>query len=156
MSHGLASLNCPECGKSLKLQPELTGRKGRCPGCGHAMVIPAAATARGAGRAVGARSRSSPTQREVSPSVRRTKSSRGAGDSLFGATGLVLEIIFFLGIVAAPGRFETVMLGGILGLAGAVLSIIGVATTRGRTPGIIGLVLFLLAWLVNTLAIGRL
>ena len=40
MSLELASLSCPECGKTLKLRPELTGRKGRCPGCGHTMFIP--------------------------------------------------------------------------------------------------------------------
>lgn len=34
-------LNCPECGKKLRVRDELAGKRGKCPGCGELFVIPA-------------------------------------------------------------------------------------------------------------------
>ncbi len=31
---------CPECGKRLRVRDELVGKKGKCPGCGHVVVVP--------------------------------------------------------------------------------------------------------------------
>ena len=77
-------------------------------------------------------------------------------DGLFGIAGLILEIVFCVGIVVAAGSFEAVMLGGILSLAGLVLSILGIALDRGRGAGLGGICVFVVAWALNTMIIGRL
>lgn len=35
-------LNCPECGKRLRVSDELAGRKGKCPACGTTIQVPRA------------------------------------------------------------------------------------------------------------------
>jgi DNA-directed RNA polymerase subunit RPC12/RpoP len=37
---------CPQCSKSLKAKPEQAGRKVKCPGCGHSLLLPAIDTSR--------------------------------------------------------------------------------------------------------------
>jgi hypothetical protein len=34
------TVECPSCGKKLKVRPELAGKKARCPGCGGAVPVP--------------------------------------------------------------------------------------------------------------------
>ena len=39
----LPNFACPECGKQLKVKPELAGKKVKCPGCGEVLRVPARA-----------------------------------------------------------------------------------------------------------------
>ena len=41
----MADFACPGCGRGLKVKGEAAGRKGKCPHCGHALTVPAAAGA---------------------------------------------------------------------------------------------------------------
>lgn len=68
----------------------------------------------------------------------------------------MLAVVFFIAIVVAPGGLYSVMLGGFLGLAGLVISIIGIATGSGRVAGIFGILFFIIAGAVNTLVTGHL
>src|SRR5262249_29472534 len=36
-------VKCESCGRNLKVKDELAGKKGKCPGCGRVLPIPAAA-----------------------------------------------------------------------------------------------------------------
>src|SRR5262249_16926443 len=40
MASGVIYFQCGQCGKKLKVQEELAGKKGKCPGCGKAAAIP--------------------------------------------------------------------------------------------------------------------
>ena len=40
-SPGMIALTCPGCGKSMKVQAGLAGKKGRCRHCGGAILVPA-------------------------------------------------------------------------------------------------------------------
>jgi hypothetical protein len=73
-----------------------------------------------------------------------------------GAVGLVFAAIFLAGIVIAPGGFYPVMIGGVLGFAGLVISVVGIFSGSGRLAGVAGVAAFLLGWAINTAAIGRL
>ncbi len=42
---GTISFRCTGCERALKVKPELAGKKGKCPQCGHAILVPAAETA---------------------------------------------------------------------------------------------------------------
>jgi len=37
--------NCPHCAKAIAVKPELAGRRGKCPGCGQTIQIPAEGSA---------------------------------------------------------------------------------------------------------------
>ncbi len=69
-----------------------------------------------------------------------------------GVVGVALTAVFLGGIVVAPGSFYTVVPGGVVGLAGVVLSILGIAQRSGRIHGAIGTCLFILAWAINSFA----
>lgn len=36
------ALNCPACNRQLRVKDELAGKRGKCPGCGQKLIIPAA------------------------------------------------------------------------------------------------------------------
>ena len=36
----MIAFSCSQCGKSLKVKQELTGKKGKCPHCGQAVRVP--------------------------------------------------------------------------------------------------------------------
>jgi hypothetical protein len=95
-------------------------------------------------------------ERDEEGPVAKRPPDKKSGSIPTGAVGLVLAIIFFAGIVVSPGGLYSVMFGGVLGFAGLVISIIGIATRSGRVAGVFGIVFFLLGWVVNTVAIGRL
>ena len=78
------------------------------------------------------------------------------GEVPTGVVGLILTGIFSLGILIAPGGFYSVMIGGILSLAGLVVSLIGAIRGSGRWAGVVGIVLFFFGWAYNTWYIGRL
>src|ERR1019366_5767499 len=41
----MISFPCGNCNKQIKVKDELVGKKGKCPGCGRPVVIPALAAA---------------------------------------------------------------------------------------------------------------
>ena len=65
-------------------------------------------------------------------------------------------IIFCVWIAVSPGGLYSVFLGGTLGFAGLVISIIGIAKNSGRVAGVVGIIVFILGWVINTAAVGRL
>jgi hypothetical protein len=83
-------------------------------------------------------------------------SPKKGGDIPTGAAGLVLTIIFCVWIAISPGGLYSVFLGGTLGLAGLVISIIGIAKGSGRAAGVAGILVFILGWAINTAVVGRL
>ena len=36
------NVECPQCGKKLRVRDEQAGKKGKCPGCGNVLVVPSA------------------------------------------------------------------------------------------------------------------
>jgi hypothetical protein len=130
---------CPGCGKSLKAPAKLAGKRAKC-SCGQEVQVPTADSPSG------------PTAVAPPPAFPEKKSV----DIPTGAVGLVLAAIFFFGILIAPGEMWSVMVGGILGTAGFAIAIVGIVTGSGRIAGVAGIVLYVLGWVVNTLAIGRL
>ena len=83
-------------------------------------------------------------------------SPKKSGSIPTGAVGLVFTIIFCVGIALFPGGLYSVFLGGALGFAGLVISIVGIATGSGRAAGVAGIFVFILGWVINTAVIGRL
>jgi hypothetical protein len=83
-------------------------------------------------------------------------SAKKSGDIPTGAVGLVLTIIFCVWIAVFPGGLYSVFLGGVLGFAGLGISIIGIAKGSGRVAGVVGILVFILGWVINTAVIGRL
>ena len=65
-----------------------------------------------------------------------------------GAVGLVFAILFCIEIAAAPARPSSVLLGGALGFAGLVISLVGIAKRSGRVAGVCGILAFLLGCLM--------
>ena len=65
-----------------------------------------------------------------------------------GALGLAFAILFCIEIAASPARLSSVALGGVLGLASLVISLLGVAKGSGRVAGACGIFVFLLGCLM--------
>jgi hypothetical protein len=83
-------------------------------------------------------------------------SHKKSGSIPTGAVGLAFTIIFCFGIALSPGGPYSVFLGGALGFAGLVISIVGIATGSGRAAGLVGIFVFILGWVVNIAAVGHL
>ena len=66
-----------------------------------------------------------------------------------GAVGLVFTIIFCVAIAGSSGGLSSVFLGGALGFAGLVMSIVGIAKRSGRAVGVLGVVVFILGCLMT-------
>jgi hypothetical protein len=66
-----------------------------------------------------------------------------------GAVGLVFTIIFCVGIAVSPNRFSSVFLNGVLGFAGLVTCVVGIAKRSGRVAGVLGIFAFLLGCLMT-------
>jgi hypothetical protein len=61
-----------------------------------------------------------------------------------GVAGLVLTIIMCFGIAASPESLVAALFGCVLGMAGLVFSLIGIAKRSGRKSGVAGIVVFVL------------
>jgi hypothetical protein len=66
-----------------------------------------------------------------------------------GAVGLVLTLLFCFEIAVSPPALSSVLLGGALGLAGVVMSLVGVVKGSGRVAGVCGIFAFLLGCLMT-------
>jgi hypothetical protein len=66
-----------------------------------------------------------------------------------GAVGLLLTILFCVGIAVSPGGFFSVFLGAAVGFAGLVISVVGIARRSGRAAGVFGVLAFLLGCLMT-------
>ena len=66
-----------------------------------------------------------------------------------GTIGLALAIIFCIEIALSANGLYSVLLGGALGLAGLVISIVGIAKGSGRVAGVFGIVVFILGCLMT-------
>jgi hypothetical protein len=66
-----------------------------------------------------------------------------------GVVGLVFAILFCIEIAVSPARLSSVLLGGALGFAGLVISLIGIAKGSGRVAGVCGILVFLLGCLMT-------
>jgi hypothetical protein len=72
-----------------------------------------------------------------------------SGTPSTGAIGLVFTILFCIALALAPVGLFALLLGGALGLAGLVISIIGIARKSGRAAGVVGIFVFLLGCLIT-------
>jgi hypothetical protein len=68
---------------------------------------------------------------------------------LIGIAGLVLSALFCIGISRFPATLPTVILSGVLGVAGLSLSVAGIAKSAGRIAGIAGVICFLFGCLMT-------
>ena len=66
-----------------------------------------------------------------------------------GAVGLVLTLLFCIVIAVSPVALWSVLLGGALGLAGLVVSLVGIIKGSGRVAGVCGMFAFLLGCLMT-------
>jgi len=66
-----------------------------------------------------------------------------------GGVGLVFAILFCIGIAVSPVGLPWVLLGGALGFAGLVISILGIARRSGRVAGVCGIIVFILGCLMT-------
>jgi hypothetical protein len=66
-----------------------------------------------------------------------------------GAVGLVLTLLFCIEIAVSPVALSSVLLGGALGLAGLVISLVGIVKGSGRVAGVCGIFVFLLGCLMT-------
>ena len=85
------------------------------------------------------------------PKKRRTMSEKASprkGSIPTGAVGLAFSILFCIEIAVLPVGISAVLLGGALGLAGLVFSLIGIAKGSGRVAGAFGILAFLLGCLM--------
>jgi hypothetical protein len=62
---------------------------------------------------------------------------------------LVLTLLFCIEIAVSPVALSSVLLGGALGLAGLVVSVVGIVQGSGRMAGVGGLFAFLLGCLMT-------
>jgi hypothetical protein len=74
---------------------------------------------------------------------------KNIGGLPIGTVGLLFTIIFCVGIALSTGGLYWIVLECILGLAGSVLSIVGIVKGSGRYAGIFGIVAFLLGCLMT-------
>jgi hypothetical protein len=72
-----------------------------------------------------------------------------AGTIPKGAIGLLLAIIFCVGIAVSPAGFLSLLLYGALGLVGLVLSIVGFIKKSGRVAAVFGILAFILGCLMT-------
>jgi RNA polymerase sigma-70 factor (ECF subfamily) len=88
---------CPSCGKKLGVKEELAGKRARCPQCGHAVRIPAAAPQAGpAGNGAGAAPTENPRPPGRAPEVR--------DDTLSGLVRAAQEGVATSEAAAPPAR----------------------------------------------------
>jgi hypothetical protein len=66
-----------------------------------------------------------------------------------GVVGLMFAILFCIEIALAPPRLSSVILGGALGFASLVISLVGIAKGSGRVAGLCGIIVFLLGCLMT-------
>jgi hypothetical protein len=74
---------------------------------------------------------------------------KGTGNIPVGAVGLLFTIVFCVGIAVFEGRLYVLILECVLGVAGLVISIAGIAKGSGRIAGIFGILAFILGGLMT-------
>jgi hypothetical protein len=72
-----------------------------------------------------------------------------SGSISTGAVGLVITILFCIEIALSPVALSTVLLGGALGFAGLVISLVGIVKGSGPVAGVCGIFAFLLGCLMT-------
>ena len=82
------------------------------------------------------------------PTMSEKASPKKSGSIPMGAVGLVLTILFCVEIAVSSVKLSSVLLGGALGFAGLIISLVGIAKGSGRVAGVFGIFAFLLGCLM--------